>query len=130
MGKLFPEVSGQVVTLFTFPACLRQSGGSCTQDKFVMPLHPDTRICTQFKFCCVTDFWLRDSLYPMTLASGFGQGLRRDTAPVLTTKFVTRDKFVVSDQTYTPFTRYARTGQARHTDTHFVRSVLKARNAQ
>jgi hypothetical protein len=26
MGKLFPEVSGQVVTLFTFPACLRQSG--------------------------------------------------------------------------------------------------------
>ena len=26
MGKLFPEVSGQVVTVFAFPACLRQSG--------------------------------------------------------------------------------------------------------
>jgi len=25
MGKLFPEVSGQVVTLFAFPDCLRQS---------------------------------------------------------------------------------------------------------
>jgi hypothetical protein len=30
----------------------------------------------------VINFWFRDSLYPMTLAFGFGQGLRRDTAPV------------------------------------------------
>jgi hypothetical protein len=43
-------------------------------------LHPDTRICPQLKFCTVINFWLRDSLYPMMLASGFGQGLRRDTA--------------------------------------------------
>jgi hypothetical protein len=35
-----------------------------------MPLHPDTLICPQLKFCTMTNFWLRDKLY-------------RDTAQVL-----------------------------------------------
>ncbi len=33
-------------------------------------------------------------MYPMTLAFGFGQGLRRDTAPVPPIRFVTGDKLV------------------------------------
>ncbi len=65
MGKLF-------VMLFAFAPALKTN--------FVMVLHPDTRICPQFIFCAVTDFYLRDRLY-------------RDTAPVLATKFVTGDKF-------------------------------------
>jgi hypothetical protein len=32
MGKLFPEVSGQVVTLFAFPACRRQPGRLAPHD--------------------------------------------------------------------------------------------------
>ena len=39
-------------------------------------LHPDTLICTQLY------------LYHMTLAFGFGQGLRRDSFPARTTEVV------------------------------------------
>jgi len=60
MGKLFPEVSGQVVTLFAFPACLRQSGRAPAFKKNLKwLLNPDThlrsasvgkaRICKQLK---------------------------------------------------------------------------------
>ena len=35
-------------------------------------------ICPQLISCTVINFWLRVSLYPMTLPS-VGQGLRRDT---------------------------------------------------
>jgi hypothetical protein len=45
-----------------------------------LPLHPDTLICTQFKFNTVTNFLLRDSLY-------------RDTALVRANNFVTGVKF-------------------------------------
>ena len=42
---------------------------SCSQDKFVMPLHLDTRSYPQFKFCTWTNMWLRPTLH-------------RDTAPL------------------------------------------------
>jgi hypothetical protein len=78
MGKLFPEVSGQVVTpaclrqsgrVFAFPACLRQSGRApATRTN---PAYHGTRTSHQYSqlnFCTFTNCWLRDSLYPVTLA--------------------------------------------------------------
>ena len=41
----------------------------CSHDRSCQNLHPDTRICPQYKSCTVTVFWLRSNLY-------------RDTAPV------------------------------------------------
>jgi hypothetical protein len=35
---------------------------SCTQDKFVMVLIPDTHICQQNKSFTLTNFWFRESL--------------------------------------------------------------------
>ena len=72
-----------LITLFDFLPALhsRQICNGCW--------HPDTqprcatlgkaRIGPQFKTCTVTDFWLQDSLYPMTLSAGWriGQGLKR-----------------------------------------------------
>jgi len=65
MGKLF-------VTLFAYTPAPKTNLYSL--------LHPDTRISTQFKFCIVINYCLRDSLY-------------RDTARVPAIKFVTGDKF-------------------------------------
>jgi hypothetical protein len=36
----------------------------CYPDKSCQPTHPDTCICPQIKSCTMTNFWLRDSLYP------------------------------------------------------------------
>ncbi len=57
-------------------------------------LRTGTLICTQFKSCTVTVFWLRDKLY-------------RDTAPVSANNYVTGDKFaapikLVPRQPYNP----------------------------
>ena len=54
---------------------------SCSHDRSCQNLHPDTRICPQYKSCTVTVFWLRSNLY-------------RDTAPVLLTKILYRDSFL------------------------------------
>ena len=87
MGKLF-------VTLFAIAPTPK------TDSQW--PSNPDMRSYMQFKSCTLTNFWLRDKWYPMTLPS-VGQGtdasisiynLRRDTAPVPATKFVTGDKLV------------------------------------
>ena len=80
MGKLF-------VMVFAAP---------CSHDNSCQNLHPDTRTYPQYKSCNVTDFWLLSNLYPMTLACGFGQGLRRDTAPVPLTKIVYLDSLPAS----------------------------------
>jgi hypothetical protein len=94
MGKLFPEVSGQVVTLFAPPGLdldqlcygsswsLSRKAGllnfcTCTQARFVMadvPGHPDAssgrsgqaRICQHHKSCIVTVFWLKYPPVPST----------------------------------------------------------------
>jgi len=78
MGKLF-------VTLFAFNTAYNTA--------FNTLRNPDTLLCPQFNSYTVINYCLRDSLYPMTLPS-VGQGLRRDTAPVPSTKFVTGDNFV------------------------------------
>jgi hypothetical protein len=41
------------------------------QSKFVMPLHPDTRICSQSKSCTGIQKWLRAKLYRDRCAGGF-----------------------------------------------------------
>jgi len=60
----------------------------CSHDKSCQNLHPDTRICTQFKSCTVTVFWLRSKLY-------------RDPAPVPPTKILYRDSLPAPDKTCT-----------------------------
>jgi len=108
---------------------------SCTQDKFVLVVAPalrsaqGARICTQFKSCTLTNFWLRDSLYPMTFAA-LSQGLQRDTAPVPPTYILYRDSFPAPIK-LVPLTMLRMSGlSARHPDARFTRSGLKARNAQ
>ena len=142
MGKLFPEVSGQVVTFFTPPRRDFVSANrrilnfcSCTQDKFVLVVAPalrsaqGARICTQFKSCTLTNFWLRDSLYPMTFAA-LSQGLQRDTAPVPPTYILYCDSFPAPIK-LVPLTMLRMSGlSARHPDARFTQSGLKARNAQ
>ena len=68
MGKLF-------VTVFAFASAFKTN--------LQLFLHPDTRLCKQFKTCTVTNFLLRDKLY-------------RDTAPVPPTKIVYRDSLLTS----------------------------------
>jgi hypothetical protein len=51
------------------------------QDRFLMAMHPDTRSCSQFNSCTVTNLWLRKSLY-------------RDTALMPATSFVSGDNFL------------------------------------
>ena len=46
---------------------------SCLRDKLVMFPHPDSLICTQFKFCTGRNFWLRDSMYRDRCATAFDQ---------------------------------------------------------
>ena len=53
------------------------------------------------KFCTMTIFCLRDKLNPMTFAS-LSQGLRRDTAPLLLSMFIYREKDSAVYQTCTP----------------------------
>jgi hypothetical protein len=104
MGKLFPaERAG----CHTFCFC------TCSQDKSVIPLHQDTRICTQLKSCTLTIFCLRDSFVPndthfvLTFASfsqhlRFAQGLRRDAAPVPFQGFTYQDYISSIYPTCTP----------------------------
>ena len=65
MGKLF-------VTVFAF--------APAPKTNLYWLLHPDMRICLQYKSCTVINFWLKDSMY-------------RDTAPVPANNFVNGDKF-------------------------------------
>ena len=126
MGKLFPAFFMKKRDGFCF--C------SYSQDRLVIVLTPalrsaqGTRICSQLKSCTVTDFWLRDSLYPMTFAA-LSQGLRRDTAPVPPTKILYRDR-ILAPIKLVPLTMLRMSGlSARHPDARFTRSGLKARNA-
>jgi hypothetical protein len=64
-----------LITLFAFPPAPKTDS--------LWFLHPDSRICTQFKSCTVINFWLRDN--PDSYRE------YRDTAPVPATKFVTGD---------------------------------------
>jgi hypothetical protein len=88
MGKLFPEVSGQVVMLFAPPGrdfvAKLLNFCSCSQDKFVMVAAPGHAHLPARKIrYTLTVFWLRSALY-------------RYTAPVSGTNFVTGAKFAAS----------------------------------
>ena len=99
MGKLFPEVSGQVVTLFAFPPVrgfVRAPAPNfcfCTRDTFVCSLNPDSRICPQFKSCTVTNFWLRDNC---THDAPFGRSGPARHCASASNKILYRDSFPAS----------------------------------
>jgi len=75
MGKLFPDKSGQDVTLFAFNTAYNTAFNTLINPDHSRSLsrkaglRADTRICTQFKYCTSTNFWLRVSLYPRVLGA-------------------------------------------------------------